>query len=61
MKGKGGKDSVGVEHISFHVIAQHTIDGINYLFKTKSEGCPKPIADFMAKSVTSVEPIEVTS
>ncbi|HLV42708.1 MAG TPA: hypothetical protein VKY37_10540 [Brumimicrobium sp.] len=57
VKGKGGKDNVGVDHVTYHVIAQHKIDGINYIFKTNKDGHPKPITEFMAKSVKSVKPI----
>ncbi|MGM0479365.1 MAG: hypothetical protein ACQERC_09080 [Bacteroidota bacterium] len=53
-----GNDEVGVDHVTFHVVAQHTIDGINYIFRTNKEGHPKPITDYMAKSVKSVKPIE---
>jgi hypothetical protein len=58
VNGKGGKDNVGVDHFTYHVVAQHTINGINYLFKSNKDGHAKLITDFMAKSVKSVKPID---
>jgi len=57
VKGKGGKDNVGIEHVTYHVVAQHKIEGVNYLFKSNKDGHQKPIAEYMAKSVKSVKPI----
>lgn len=56
----GTKDvnkDIGVEHETFHVIAQHNIDGVNYIFKTNESGAPKPITEYMAKSVKNVVPL----
>lgn len=50
-------DNIGVKHETYHVIAQHTLDGINYIFKTEEKGAPKPITDYMAKSVKNVVPL----
>ncbi|WP_299202883.1 hypothetical protein [Brumimicrobium sp.] len=61
VKGKGDNENVGVEHTTYHVVAQHTIEGVNYLFKTNKDGHPKPITDYMAKSVKSVKPITEAS
>lgn len=51
---KNGNKNIGVDHETYHVIAQHTIDGVNYIFKTVESGAPKPITDYMAKSVRNV-------
>lgn len=56
--GASAKKEVGVDHVTFHVVAQHKIDGINYLFRTNKEGHPKPITDYMATSVKNVKEIE---
>ena len=56
--GASAESNVGVDHVTFHVVAQHEIDGINYIFRTNKEGHPKPITDYMAKSVKSVKEIE---
>ena len=56
--GSSSKKDVGVDHVSFHVVAQHKIDGINYIFRTNKEGHPKPITDYMATSVKNVKEIE---
>lgn len=56
--GATAKGDVGVDHVTFHVMAQHTIDGVNYIFRTNKAGHPKPITDYMAKSVKSVKEIE---
>lgn len=52
-----GNKNIGIEHETYHVIAQHTIDGINYIFKTADSGAPKPITDYMLKSVKNVVPL----
>ena len=57
-KGTDSDDEVGIDHISYHVIAQHTIDGINYIFKSNKDGHPKLIAGYMAESVKSVKPLD---
>ena len=55
---KKGNENIGVKHETYHVIAQHTIEGINYIFKTGDSGAPKPITEYMAKSVKNVIPLE---
>lgn len=60
LKVDGSKDAgknVGVEHVSFHCFGQHTIGGINYVFRTNDSGHPKPITEYMAKSIKSVKEI----
>lgn len=49
-----GNKNIGVDHETYHVIAQHTIEGVNYIFKTVESGAPKPITEYMAKSVKNV-------
>lgn len=44
---------VGVEHKSFHVYGQKTINNIIYGLSSAEEGCDKPIVQLMAKSVKS--------
>ncbi len=56
--GSSAKKDVGVDHVTFHVVAQHKIDGINYIFRTNKDGHPKPITDYMATSVKNVKEIE---
>lgn len=51
--------NVGVDHVSFHCYGQHTIDGINYIFRTNDAGHQKPITEYMAKSIKSVKQIEL--
>jgi hypothetical protein len=60
LKVDGTKDAgknVGVEHVSFHCYGQHTIGGINYVFRTNDSGHQKPITEHMAKSIKSVKEI----
>ncbi|MDX1652896.1 MAG: hypothetical protein R3277_10420 [Brumimicrobium sp.] len=59
--GKVDSKKIGTEHVTYHVVGQHTIDGINYIFRTNLEGHPKPITDYMAKSIKSVAPIKPAS
>lgn len=54
---KGAGANVGVEHVSYHCYGQHTIDGINYVFRTNDGGHQKPITEYMAKSIKSVKEI----
>lgn len=49
--------NVGVKHVSYHCYGQHTIDGINYVFKTNDSGHQKPVTEYMAKSIKSVKEI----
>lgn len=57
--GEETEEKIGEEHISYHVAAQHTINGINYVFRSSDEGCDEDIAKYMAKSVRSVKELEV--
>lgn len=45
--------SVGVEHKSYHVFGQQTINGITYVLESREEGYEKNIIDMMAKSIKS--------
>ena len=58
---KGSKKAaptVGVEHRSFHVYGQKTIDGVTYELRSRDEGYEKVIIELMAKSVRSFKPIK---
>lgn len=48
--------TVGVEHKSYHVFGQKTIDGITYTLESREEGYEKIIIEMMAKSIKSFEP-----
>ncbi len=51
---KKAPKTVGVEHKSFHVYGQKTINGINYELRSRDEGYEKVIIELMAKSVRSL-------
>lgn len=58
---KGSKKaakSVGVEHRSYHVYGQKTIDGVTYELRSRDEGYEKVIIELMAKSIKSFKPIQ---
>jgi hypothetical protein len=58
---KGSKKAaptVGVEHRSFHVYGQKTIDGVTYELRSRDEGYEKVIIELMAKSVRSFKEIK---
>jgi len=44
---------VGVEHKSYHVYGQKTINNIIYGLSSPEEGCDKHIVELMAKSIKS--------
>lgn len=44
---------VGIEHKSYHVYGQKTINKIIYGLSSAEEGCDKPIVELMAKSIKS--------
>jgi len=48
--------SVGVEHKTYHVYGQKTIDGVTYALESKEEGFEKKIIELMAKSIRSFRP-----
>jgi hypothetical protein len=52
---KNASDKVGVLHKTYFVYAQHIINGVTYLFKSRDEGDSKVIAEFIAKSLKSVK------
>lgn len=52
---KKAPKSVGVEHKSFHVYGQKSINGINYELRSREEGYEKVIIELMAKTVRSLE------
>jgi hypothetical protein len=45
--------TVGVEHKSYHVFGQKTVDGITYVLESREEGYEKNIIEMMAKSIKS--------
>lgn len=45
--------SVGVEHRTYHVYGQITIDGVTYALESREEGFEKKIIELMAKSIRS--------
>ena len=47
---------VGIEHKSYHVYGQKTVDKIIYGLSTAQEGCEKHIVELMAKSIKSFKP-----
>ena len=51
-------ETVGVEHVTYHCLANHRIGGINYIFRSNNDGLSKPIAKYMVKSIRSVEEIK---
>ena len=48
--------TVGVEHKSYHVFGQKTVDGITYVLESREEGYEKNIIEMMAKSIKSFKP-----
>lgn len=50
---KHAAPEVGVEHKSYHVYGQKTINNIIYGLSSAEEGCDKPIVELMAKSIKS--------
>lgn len=61
LKVEGEKSSpitVAKPHVSYHVYGQKVIDGYTYVFRSREEGYPKNIIDFMAKSIRSVEELK---
>jgi hypothetical protein len=50
---KYASPEVGVEHKSYHVYGQKTINNIIYGLSSAEEGCDKHIVELMAKSVKS--------
>ncbi|XOV66733.1 MAG: hypothetical protein ACFHU9_13995 [Fluviicola sp.] len=48
--------TVGIEHKSYHVFGQKTVDGITYVLESREEGYEKNIIEMMAKSIKSFKP-----
>lgn len=55
---QGSSNGVGVDHITYHCLANHTINGINYLLRSHEDGLPKPIAYYMVTSIKYAEEIK---
>lgn len=51
-------ETVGVEHKSYHVYGQKTINGVTYALRSRPEGYEKVIIELMAKSIKSFREIE---
>ncbi len=49
-------DKVGIEHRSYHVYGQKTIDGITYELQSREDGYEKMIIELIAKSIKSFKP-----
>lgn len=63
LKNEGSENSnsnVGVQHVSYHCLGNHKIEGINYLFRTVELGSPKPITEYIKVSVKNVEEVPNT-
>lgn len=59
VRGKEHTEEVGVDHVSFHVAAMHTIDGINYVFRSKEEGQSERVINYMKETVNHVRQLEL--
>ena len=55
---KKAAPTVGVEHKSYHVYGQKSVDGITYELRSRDEGYEKVIIELMAKSIKSFKPIK---
>lgn len=49
-------NTVGVEHVSYHVYGCKEINGVFYELRSRDEGVEKPIVELMAKSIRSFQP-----
>ncbi len=58
---KKASPKVGVEHKSYHVYGQKTINKIIYSLSSAEEGCDKDIVELMAKSIKSFKPFKRAS
>lgn len=59
VRGKEHTEEMGVDHVSFHVAAMHTIDGINYVFRSKEEGQSERVINYMKETVKHVRQLEL--
>lgn len=55
---KYASPEVGIEHKSYHVYGEKTINKIIYGLSSAEEGCDKPIVQLMAKSIKSFKPFK---
>ncbi|MFT5779279.1 MAG: hypothetical protein ACI837_002236, partial [Crocinitomicaceae bacterium] len=53
---KKASPTVGVEHRTYHVYGQKTVDGVIYGLQSPQDGCEKVIIELMAKSIKSFKP-----
>ena len=54
-KSYSDNEAVGTDHVAYHCYKTQRINGYNYLFRTEDLGTSKEIADYVLKSVNSVE------
>jgi hypothetical protein len=54
---KNASSNVGVDHKTYAAYAQYEIKGVTYIFRSRDEGDPKIIAEFVAKTIRSVKEI----
>ena len=52
-------EAVGTDHITYHCLATHKINGFSYLFRTEDLGTTKEIANYVLKSVNSVKELDL--
>lgn len=52
---KNAPKTVGIEHKSYHVFGQKTVNGITYELRSRDEGYEKVIIELMTKSIRSFE------
>jgi hypothetical protein len=52
---KNASANVGVAHKTYAAYAQYEFKGVTYIFRSRDEGDPKIIAEFVAKSIRSVK------
>lgn len=55
---KHAAPEVGIEHKSYHVYGEKTINKIIYGLSSAEDGCDKPIVQLMAKSIKSFKPFK---
>lgn len=61
-EGVNGTDSnIGIEHVSYHIYGLHTIDGVNYVFRTNDDGHAKTTTDYMAITIKNVAELKPES
>lgn len=54
-------ENVGTDHISYHCLGNHRINGFSYLFRTEDLGASKEIANYVLKSINSVKELDLVN